>query len=92
MHNPMHQARAVLESLPRCGAKCRSGQSCQNVPMHRKQRCRMHGGKSPGAPLKHGQRSKAAVEQRRADWLLLKSLSNLVEVAGSGTTRRQDRR
>lgn len=43
-----------------CGAKTRSGKSCQNKPIAGKKRCRLHGGLSPGAPkgnknnLKHG--------------------------------------
>lgn len=45
-----------------CGAKTRQGGACLNAPM-RNGRCRMHGGKSPGAPKgnknawKHGKYS-----------------------------------
>ncbi|MEL6859253.1 MAG: HGGxSTG domain-containing protein [Pseudomonadota bacterium] len=46
-----------------CGAKTRSGKPCQSRPMPNG-RCRMHGGKSSGAPLgnknaiKHGRYSR----------------------------------
>ena len=50
-----------------CGAKCKgSTQTCQSQAMANG-RCRIHGGLSTGAPIKHGQRSKAAVTQRKAD-------------------------
>ena len=45
--NPMHKAHAA----PRCAAKSkRSGVHCQAPAMKGKRVCRMHGGKSPGAP------------------------------------------
>ncbi len=75
-HHPMHQARQALALHPKCGAKCRSGEPCQNPSMNNG-RCRMHGGKSTGAPIKHGQRTKAAIAQRKADRLLIESLSQL---------------
>lgn len=62
--NPMHAS-------PRCGAHARTtGAPCQSPAMSNG-RCRMHGGKSPGAPkgnvngLKHGGRSAAAVALRK---------------------------
>ena len=76
LQNPMHQARQALALLPRCGAKCRSGQSCQNASM-KNGRCRMHGGKSTGAPIKHGKRTKTSIEQKRADKNLLAFLKEL---------------
>ena len=54
----------------RCGAKTRSGTFCMNWAMSNG-RCRMHGGKSTGAPkgnqnsFKHGMRSRAYTEQRK---------------------------
>ncbi len=75
-HQPMHKARLALALHPRCGAKCRSGEPCKNASM-KNGRCRMHGGKSTGAPIKHGQRTKAAIAQRKADRLLIESLSQL---------------
>ena len=62
---------------PRCGAKTRAGTPCQG-PAMANGRCRMHGGPSTGpktpegrerirrAAWKHGRRSAAAIEQRRA--------------------------
>jgi hypothetical protein len=75
-HHPMHQARQALALHPKCEAKCRSGEPCQN-PSMKNGRCRMHGGKSTGAPIKHGQRTKAAIAQRKADRLLIESLRQL---------------
>jgi hypothetical protein len=72
-HKPMHQARQALVNHPKCGAKCRSGEPCKNAAM-KNGRCRMHGGKSTGAPIKHGQRTKAAVAQRREDRGLIMAL------------------
>lgn len=40
-----------------CGAKTRSGKPCAQKAMENG-RCRMHGGKSTGAPIKHGRYSK----------------------------------
>jgi hypothetical protein len=34
----------------RCGAQCRDGGYCENYPKGEADRCRMHGGGSPGAP------------------------------------------
>ena len=52
-----------------CGAKTRIGKPCQSRPTPNG-RCRMHGGKSPGAPLgnqnafKHGKYSSWAKAMR----------------------------
>lgn len=40
----------------------------------------MHGGKSTGAPIKHGQRTKLAVAQRKADQALIGALRKVEEV------------
>ena len=40
----------------------------------------MHGGKSSGAPIKHGQRTKAAIAQRKADRLLIDALMQFVSI------------
>lgn len=59
-NNPMHQgqmaqARAALSAMSRCGAHARtSGAPCKNVACKGSNRCRMHGGRSSGAPKKHG--------------------------------------
>jgi hypothetical protein len=74
VHHPMHQAREALAFHPRCGAKCKqSDGTCRN-PAMKNGRCRMHGGKSTGAPIKHGQRTKAAIAQRKADRELINAL------------------
>jgi len=70
----MQRRLAMLESH-RCGAKTRTGTPCRSPAMPNG-RCRMHGGKSTGAPKgnknawKHGHYSKGA-EAGRA---LLKNL------------------
>ena len=79
LHHPMHQARQALALHPKCGAKCRSGEPCQN-PSMKNGRCRMHGGKSTGAPIKHGQRTKAAIAQRKADRLLIDALMGIASI------------
>ena len=53
----------------RCGAKTRQGTSCLNPAMPNG-RCRMHGGKNPGAPkgnrnaLKHGRYSQESLARK----------------------------
>ena len=64
---------------PRCGAKTKTkmGRPCQS-PAMTNGRCRMHGGKSPGAPKgnrngwKHGYWSAEAIADRRALNALIK--------------------
>ena len=62
----LEKAREAL----RCGARTRQGSSCQ-APAMKNKRCRMHGGKSPGAPLgkahgryTHGLYTKEAKQER----------------------------
>lgn len=72
IHNPMHEARAALALHRRCGAYSRTtGQPCRN-PSMANGRCRMHGGRSPGAPrgqkhwnYRHGLQTKEARRERR---------------------------
>ena len=78
-HQPMHQARKALALHPTCGAKCRTGAPCKN-PSMKNGRCRMHGGKSTGAPIKHGQRTKAATAQAKADRALMTALRDMAEI------------
>lgn len=60
-----------LASAPRCLARTRSGTECQSPAIKGRNRCRMHGGKNPGAPkgntnaLKHGARSAKAMATAR---------------------------
>ena len=47
-----------------CGAHCRTtGQPCKNHQMANG-RCRMHGGKNSGRPVKHGYYTKEALAER----------------------------
>jgi glucans biosynthesis protein len=39
-----------LGQAPRCGARTRAGTPCRCPAMTGRARCRLHGGKSPGAP------------------------------------------
>jgi hypothetical protein len=51
--NPMHHVERLRDS-PRCGAHSRrTGLPCRAPAIHGKQRCRMHGGKGSGAPLRN---------------------------------------
>lgn len=70
----MQQARAAWGQLPRCRARCRSGQTCKNPPIRGKSRCRMHGGQSTGRPPIHGRFSQASTKARRDDRALLAAL------------------
>jgi glucans biosynthesis protein len=58
-------------TAPRCGAKTRAGGLCRQ-PAMKNGRCRLHGGKSPGAPrgerngnYRHGLRTIEAIAERR---------------------------
>lgn len=76
---------ARLENLRRahrCGALNRAGTPCQCPAIRGRERCRIHGGLSPGAPrgkrngnFKNGDWTNAAIDERR--WLksLLKSFA-----------------
>ncbi|HZG10159.1 MAG TPA: HGGxSTG domain-containing protein [Allosphingosinicella sp.] len=58
-------------AAPRCLARNRAGDPCQAPAMRGKARCRLHGGKSPGAPKenrnawKHGARSAGTQQAAR---------------------------
>ena len=71
--NPMSKTLPPFLSplSPRCGAKTRAGSPCQGPAMPNG-RCRLHGGKSPGAPTgkangnyRTGHWTKEAVAERR---------------------------
>jgi glucans biosynthesis protein len=78
-NNPMNQGRAMtqlanIRTSPRCGAKTRAGGACQCPAIRGRKRCRLHGGRSPGAPrdrnngnFKDGTFTAEAVEERQ--WL-----------------------
>jgi hypothetical protein len=76
---PMQRHLAMLQSK-RCGAHSRrSGKPCQS-PAMKNGRCRMHGGKSTGAPRgnrnvwKHGRYSAREVARRMAMKYLLRKI------------------
>jgi uncharacterized protein YjcR len=80
----MQRRLAMLESR-RCGAKTRNGTPCRSPAMPNG-RCRMHGGKSPGAPkgnqnaLRHGRYSAKDIARRREVAALLRAMRALVRV------------
>lgn len=74
--NPME--RLSMHLSPRCGARTRRATACQSPAMPNG-RCRMHGGKSPGAPsgeangnYRHGHYTAEAIQIRRTLSALLK--------------------
>ena len=76
-NNPMNQTRVLaqltnLREAPRCGAKTRAGGPCQCPAIRDRKRCRLHGGRSTGAPKGRangnyisGDFTAEAVEERR---------------------------
>lgn len=73
-----------FSKAPRCGAKTRKGTPCQG-PAMANGRCRMHGGKSLGAPkgnsnaFKHGMYSKEALDTQRLIRQLLQDSREILE-------------
>jgi len=77
--NPMEKALEALKLAPKCLAHARTtGQPCKNASMPNG-RCRMHGGKSTGRPITHGQRSKKV----KKSVTLSKNIVNLIKVLNS---------
>jgi len=79
--------RGNPSNAPRCGAKTRAGSLCQQPAMPNG-RCRLHGGKSPGAPrgerngnYRHGLRAKEAIADRRGAARLRQRLRQLIVLA-----------
>jgi hypothetical protein len=76
------QSRLPMHLSPRCGARTRSGSPCQSPAMPNG-RCRMHGGKSPGAPnsnrnaFKHGLYTAEAIARRREISTLIRVMNAL---------------
>jgi len=75
-----------LRSLPRCQATAKStGERCKNPAMKGKRVCRIHGGKSPGAPkgnknaLKHGFYTAEWIARRRATREILRQSRAILE-------------
>jgi hypothetical protein len=74
-----------MNSAPRCGAKTRSGTPCECPAIRGRARCRLHGGRSTGAPTGDlngryvdGSWTKEATEERK--WL--RSLVRAAKVRG----------
>ena len=78
------QSRLSMHLSPRCRARTRAGTTCQSPAMPNG-RCRMHGGKAPGAPrgnshaLRHGRYTAEAIAERRAFAALLQDMNGLIE-------------
>jgi hypothetical protein len=76
---------------PRCGAKTRRGTPCQRPAILKSGRCRLHGGRSPGAPkgnkynLKHGLYSADAIAHRRKVGALLRAARKLMKQVDEGS-------
>ena len=75
----------AMHLSPRCGARTRNGTLLCRSPAMANGRCRMHGGKSPGAPIgntnarKHGRYSAEAIAERRRAASLIRVMRGLVE-------------
>ena len=73
------QSKQAMHLSPRCGAQTRSNKPCRS-PAMTNGRCRMHGGKSPGAPAgnnnarKHGRYTAEAIAERRELAELIRSM------------------
>ena len=87
--NPMLRngnPRGNPNTATRCGAKTRAGAECQSPAIHGKKRCRMHGGKSTGAPCgenhgmyKNGRWTKIAIQQRAEVNALIRQVREFAE-------------
>jgi hypothetical protein len=93
--NPMAKPLAALASAPRCGARARStGAPCRQPGIGAGGRCRWHGGKSTGAPVKTGRCTKIAAantERLRILLWLVQELNPTVEPSGWFRPPRGDR-
>ncbi len=92
--NPMKPPVDRLFAAPRCGAKNRAGKPCASPAMKGRARCRLHGGKSTGAPegegngqWKHGRRSRAHGEAKAT----VRALTNTVLADGREPNGRRSR-
>lgn len=84
MKHSLLKARAVLETLPRCGAESRqTGEPCKLPGTGAGGRCRFHGGASTGRKPTHGRSTKRAKLEH--DWIRL--LVGLVHATQGGKLR-----
>ena len=78
----------AMHAAPRCGARTRRGIPCRS-PAMANGRCRMHGGKLPGAPRgnrfawKHGRYSGEAIRRRREVAELIRTMRALTRQLGT---------
>ena len=78
----------AMHAAPRCGAQTRRGTPCQS-PAMANGRCRMHGGKLPGAPRgnryawKHGLYSAAEKRKRKEVHALIREMRSLMGEFGA---------
>ena len=77
-----HKALLKANQVCRCGAKTRKLAPCK-APAMLNGRCRMHGGKSSGAPCgnkhgryKNGHYTKTVLEERKKLYSLIKEVKN----------------
>jgi hypothetical protein len=82
--NPMCLV-TLMNAAPRCGARTRSGTPCQAPAIRGKERCRLHGGRSPGAPkgemngnYRHGRYTREMLAERRQLTELLRESRELL--------------
>lgn len=81
--NQVANRLAHLRAAPRCGARTRAGTPCECPAIRGRARCRLHGGKSPGAPrgsangrFKDGHWTREAIAERRFIRSILKGSLN----------------
>lgn len=89
--NPMHPEPLVkrLQRACRCGVRTRTGAPCQAPAIRGRARCRMHGGRSPGAPkgvangnYVSGRWTEEAVEIKAAVRALVKASREMLREIG----------
>jgi hypothetical protein len=93
--DPMHLSAepVLLRQGPRCGARTRSGKSCQAPAVRGKARCRMHGGaKGSGGPrgnrngnFKHGLYTRESQSIRRVMRTQVREIKALLQAANPRT-------
>jgi hypothetical protein len=67
-----------MHSAPRCGAKTRKGSACEAPAIRGKKRCRMHGGKGSGAPVKHGLYTRESLQSQKAAYDFIRFSRNVL--------------
>jgi len=89
--DPMHPRTEPVsfQQAPRCGARTRSGKSCQSPAVRGKARCRMHGGAfGSGGPrgnrngnFKHGLYTQETQSVRQATRAKIREIKALIQTA-----------